>query len=467
MSRVDPDTLAEMLGVDLDAAEERAKTNGEGKANDKKSRAGGNGWEQRPRLPVDLDQHPKVKAAIENVAEDRSEDISRIVAACVDSGLTIAHAYWAVAQRDDLIEKLDGYSHDDVAVLWEKITKSREQEKQHQGGTRQHLRDHLLRLTDLRQLKPPPPLIDGLLYRDTLAQIAGPPGSYKSFAAIAMSCCVAVGKSFCGFDVPAPGNVLYVAVEGASGLNARILAWCEAWGVDPEQLYERLTILPVPVQLGNAEVVGQAAEVVTEVEAEMMVLDTRARCTVGLEENSATQQGIAIEAAEEIRRAFACTVLGVHHSPRAGGAGRGSNAWDGAVWSDLRMEGKGLQAIIRCEKHKDVKSGCDHHFSLKRHTVSEELMPDVLPLWRETLVLDKHLDWSNLAANSKRVILEIVQNGAPPDGFTTKQIIQLTEPHGIARSTVYEAVKSLADEGYLKNARTENQPRWVMGDRES
>ncbi len=66
---MDPDKLAEKLGVDLDAAEEKAKTNGEAKAKDTKRRAGGNGWEQRPRLFVDLDQHPTVKAAIEGHRE--------------------------------------------------------------------------------------------------------------------------------------------------------------------------------------------------------------------------------------------------------------------------------------------------------------------------------------------------------------------------------------------------------------
>src|SRR4029077_10543892 len=140
-------------------------------------------------------------------------------------------------------------------------------------------------------------------------------------------------------------------------------------------LQDRLFILPSAIQLGEQRAVSEAVDVVREIQADLLVLDTRARCTLGLEENSATAQGTAIDAADQIRTAAGCAVLGVHHSSRTGSAGRGSNAWDGAVWSDLRMDGGGLQATIHCEKHKEVAAGCDHHFSLVRHTVSKDLMP--------------------------------------------------------------------------------------------
>lgn len=259
-------------------------------------------------------------------------------------------------------------------------------QEEQQYDTR-HLRDRILRLSDLRNLLPAEPLINGLLYRNTLAQLSGPPGCYKSFVAIAMSCALVAGKSLGDFAVPNIGTVLYVAAEGASGLAKRVLAWCEVWGVDVALVEERLRFLDLPIQLGEEQHVAQAAEVATELHADLVVLDTRARCTVGLEENSATQQGEAIDAADSIRAAAGCTVLGVHHSSRTGTAGRGSNAWDGAVWSDLRMEGGGLQATIHCEKHKDVPAGCDHHFALIRHTVSPELMPNTFGPERSTLVI--------------------------------------------------------------------------------
>src|SRR5699024_3028282 len=136
--------------------------------------------------------------------------------------------------------------------------------------------------------------------------------------------------------------------------QARILAWCELNRVDPDELNGRFYVLPDSFQLGEQVDVGLMIDLVKTVDAGLLVIDTRARCTVGLEENSATEQGKAIRAAEMIQSANGCTVLAVHHSSRGGGAGRGSNAWDGAVWTDLRVEGDELAATITCHKHKDV-----------------------------------------------------------------------------------------------------------------
>ena len=45
----------------------------------------------------------------------------KVVAAVYDSGLTLEHARWAVAQRADLAERLDGRRDDDVLACWLKI----------------------------------------------------------------------------------------------------------------------------------------------------------------------------------------------------------------------------------------------------------------------------------------------------------------------------------------------------------
>jgi hypothetical protein len=336
-----------------------------------------------------------------------------------------------------------------------------------QQQSRRHLRDRLLSLSALQDLPPVQPLIEGLLYRNTLAQLAGPPGCYKSFAAIAMSCALAAGKSFGDFAVPNPGTVVYVAAEGASGLAVRVLAWCEVWGVDVSLIQDRLFFLDLPLQLGDGDDVAQAADVASELNADLLVLDTRARCTLGLEENSATQQGLAIDAADSIRAAASCTVLGVHHSSRSGTAGRGSNAWDGAVWSDLRMDGGGLHATIRCEKHKDVSAGCDHHFALIPHTVSPELMPSTFGPERSTLVISNAASGlDSLRTKSQRVVLEIIWSSAPPEGFTALQLVGLADPLGVGKSSVYQAVKTLVEEGLARNVGTPRRSRYVRGERQ-
>lgn len=431
---------------------------------------------------VDVALYPDIRSAVGTVSRDRSADTQRIVSACFRAGLRLAQTRWAINQRDDLRERLADRTDDDVARIFLKLADEQQDEKAgariYSGGNHAgvgdstsrangHLRDRLLGIMDLRALPPVEPLIKGLLYRNTLAQLSGLPGCYKSFGAIAMSCALAAGESFGSFWVPKPGKVVYVVAEGASGLEARLFAWCEVWEVDPAALVDQLYILPLPIQLGDRVDVSEAVEVVQEIDADLLVLDTRARCTLGLDENSATEQGRAIEAADKIRAAADCTVWGIHHSSRTGTAGRGSNAWDGAVWSDLRMEGAGLQAKIHCEKHKDVEDGCDHHFSLVRHTVSTELMPHKLVVARETLVLSRSTPGLNsLSSNSHRVVLDIIRTSAPDEGFTAAQVVDLAKVAKVERSTVYQALKYLDNEGHITNIGTPRKSRFVAGERQ-
>ena len=333
-----------------------------------------------------------------------------------------------------------------------------------EGAPPPSLRSQLLSLSDLSTLPPVRPLVEGLLYRDTLAQLSGPPGSYKSFLALGMACAVAAGEStWEGHRIPEGGPVVYVAAEGATGLRARVLGWCELTNVDPADLDGKLYFLPVPMQLGNLVDVGQAVELVRDVGAILLVLDTRARCTLGLEENSATEQGRAVHHAEAIQRAAGCTVFPVHHAGRAGGAGRGSNTWDGAVWSDLRVTGEDLRAQITCAKHKDVQAGCVHHFRMVQHTVSVDLMPGCTAEQRSTLLATSAngAEVRSDAPPSGRAVLEVVRKTDGTEGLTRPDVVKLCDEAGIRKTAVYEAVKTLVNIGALRNIGTDTRPRYV------
>jgi putative DNA primase/helicase len=105
--RVDPDALARLLGVEIDEPDTAA-----GAASDTSDTAA---------EPVDLDQYPRIKAALDKNTGDRSADQYRVLGACTDARLTLAQARWVIQQRPDLAERLAGRSDDDVLTCWQKL----------------------------------------------------------------------------------------------------------------------------------------------------------------------------------------------------------------------------------------------------------------------------------------------------------------------------------------------------------
>jgi hypothetical protein len=325
------------------------------------------------------------------------------------------------------------------------------------------LADQLLTIAGLATLPPARPLVDGLLYRRSLAQLSGPPGSYKSFVAIGLAVCTALGEAFEDHRVPESGAVIYVAAEGATGLRKRILAYRELGGYDPARLHNQLYVLPVPVQLGRPFSVGEALDMVTETGAKLLILDTRARCTLGLDENSATEQGLAIDAVERLIDTTGCTTLALHHSGRSGSAGRGSTAWDGAVWSDLRVTSEGLICTVECSKHKDVPDGCGHPFRMVPHTVSEALMPGCSRSERETLVIIR-ADGRPAEVDHKtgRIVRAIVRACAGPEGLTRAEIRDMAIAQGVGRTQAYAAINDLITRGVLINVSPTTKERFRL-----
>ena len=324
--------------------------------------------------------------------------------------------------------------------------------------------DQLLSLTDLANLPAVEPLVDGLLYRNTLAQLSGPPGSYKSFISVGLSCAVASGQSnWVGHRIPHREKVVYVAAEGVSGLRARILSCCERTPIDPAELDGWLHVLPLPVQLGKTVDVALAIEMVHAIGAGLLVLDTRARCTLGLEENSATEQGHAVESADRIRAVAGCTVWGIHHTGRNGSSPRGSTAWDGAVWSDLRLTSERSIATISVEKHKDAASDKTFEYRLLPHTVSDELMPGLDEDARKSLVViptsGGNLD--EIPTEVGKKVGTICGNSCGIEGLTRSQLVTLCVESGIPKTTVYRVINDLIARHFLQSIGDGSRRRYI------
>jgi len=217
------------------------------------------------------------------------------------------------------------------------------------------LRDRLLTLDQLRNLPPAESLIKGVLTMDSAVWLIGQAGGFKSFVALDWAAHVATGRTWNGTHKVRKGKVLYLVAEGVRGFMRRIDAWTQHHGEKPEDLM----VLPVPVQAAGDDGVsagwGILVELASELEPALIVLDTQARLTVGLEENSNTEMGIWISAVDKLKSATGACVLVVHHTGRNGGDARGASALDGAQdaeWKVTRKEHE-LAFTLACDKNKD------------------------------------------------------------------------------------------------------------------
>jgi hypothetical protein len=201
------------------------------------------------------------------------------------------------------------------------------------------LRDKLLPLEKLRLIPPPVPLND-VLYYDSLAWLAGPPGSYKSFLAVQWAC-----------EESRRSKVLYVAAEGVAGLARRV----DAWEAATRGRVGRLVFLPEAVDVSGSAWLD-LEEIVRESRPKLIVLDTQARMTPGLEENSAADVGRYIAGCDVLRRASGACVLSLHHSSKGQAYLRGSSALMGAADTVVAISRPDeLQAVVgvRNVKQKD------------------------------------------------------------------------------------------------------------------
>lgn len=219
----------------------------------------------------------------------------------------------------------------------------------------------LLDTDDLDHIPTLEPIIDDVLYRDTLARMNGESGSFKSFVSLDFAGCVGTGMDWHGRKVQ-QGLVVYVVAEGLKGVRKRVRAW--------EQHHDRkmtgVKFLPRPVQVKSPEW-AVLTEACRQLDPALIIVDTQARVTVGVEENSATEMGQIVDRIEALRASCAACVLLVHHSGVSGERGRGSTSVKGAMQTELSVcrkgKGRDTRVTLKTGKQKDDEELSDLVFA--------------------------------------------------------------------------------------------------------
>jgi KaiC/GvpD/RAD55 family RecA-like ATPase len=213
---------------------------------------------------------------------------------------------------------------------------------------------------------PPPPkreeIVRGLFATGEVVVIAGDPGCGKSAVAVALSIAVATGQPFLGRQVM-QGSVAYIAAERHDEMRRRLDM---AKGDRDPPVY----LCRARPELAAVEQVDHVIAAIRRVSDEakrppaLVVFDTLARCSAGLEENSSRDMSIVVNALTRITEEASTTVVVLHHTTKVSGTLRGSSALLGGVDLMLKVDGSTAVRQLRVDKANAVAEGQCLNFKL-------------------------------------------------------------------------------------------------------
>ena len=234
-----------------------------------------------------------------------------------------------------------------------------------------------LDIEGIRALPKPKYLIDKLMIESGLGFVYGPPGCGKSFLTIGMGLSIASRcADWFSRSIKKTGPVVYISSEGVGDIGLRIDAWEKETGVEVGRLpfyliRQTINFMAAPdvekllkTVAAISQVAGQAPVVV--------FVDTVSRVLPGADENLQKDMTLFIGACDAVRVTFDATVVGVHHTSRAGNL-RGSTVFDGAGDFLLGIEREEGEMIgqIHARKIKSAEDGWKQAFELKKVVVND------------------------------------------------------------------------------------------------
>lgn len=220
-----------------------------------------------------------------------------------------------------------------------------------------------------RNYKPARWLIDGFIQEDSISLFFGESTAGKSFVVIDMSCCIATGRNWNGFEV-ASGPVFYIAGEGFGGFCRRLRAW---------EIMNNASIKEAPLffserpaalmDAASAKEVIAAVKELTNANGKpaLIVVDTLHRNFGGGDENSAADFGLFLNHIDVMRIELGVAVVIVHHSGHTTAArSRGSSSIKAAMDHEYCVTVEADKArVLTCTKQKDAAAPEPIRFALR------------------------------------------------------------------------------------------------------
>ncbi len=278
-------------------------------------------------------------------------------------------------------------------------------------------------MTDNSQ--PPPAIIgDGVLLKECLLLISGPPKVKKSFLAANLAISLAYGRSFAGFKIAAGQSVLLISAEGGRAPNKKRLQQMWRSWPSPQIASGRFHgtfawTQPLDSQEGETKL----REALECYRPDVLVLDPLVRFHQG-EENSATDMGCFFRLLRELMKEFHFAVILIHHAGKNPEQGaRGSSAIQAEYDSAIQMKKDGDGAVLAFDlRHEDTPP-------------NRRLRFNTTTLW--------------FGSDNEGIVVQFVRECGSP--MTRKDLAEKLRTEGLAgsRSNVYKMIREAEKAGLI------------------
>jgi Arc/MetJ-type ribon-helix-helix transcriptional regulator len=229
----------------------------------------------------------------------------------------------------------------------------------------------LTHVDEIGEISEPMDFVEDLLTDGGASVIYGPSNIGKSFWILDLAVAVASGRCFGGQMTVDQGAVVYVALEGSSGVRNRIQA-LKKKGLLPKGAPLFLCFASISLfEQGDTESLVAAvkkAAAKSELPCRLVILDTLSRAMAGGDENNPKDMTHAVKSVDAVRAATGAHVSLVHHCGKeiARGA-RGHSSLRAAVDTEIeitRPEGS-FATLVTVMKQRDLPARSPMAFHLE------------------------------------------------------------------------------------------------------
>lgn len=303
------------------------------------------------------------------------------------------------------------------------------------------MQKYLYTAPQLTQIQPMTYMLDGYpLYERGFNVLIGVSGGGKSFVAVDIAARVVHEQK---------KPILYIGAEGAETYDSRLQGWHQYYDLD---ITDRFYLFGHAVDTGDpAKFKAFVEHVFKPIKPYLIIVDTVARCMVGMDENSSSDMKKFVAIWDELRE-MGATLLFVHHVNKKGDM-RGSKVLQDSADSVLFLRRVDNAIVVRNDhegggKNKGAKEAPPMYFKIASVDVpgTDYVGDDSAGVLQKATKKDIDLSEVGNLLDGQLEILRLLEG--LEEGMTNAELVeQLTGR--VSKSSVYRYTNVLSKSGYI------------------